>query len=205
MYDPLVVDKFIEVLGELAHTEPERSPSDMYQGSSFCEVSGDCYGYGTSSLFQFDALIRNETSLLQMASLAIEFLKARTGAHAGVFYLNDVKSLQLIAKVVRPKSLVTLNGLCISLGHRVSGWVGANRKPILNADAALDLGDAARRNSLTSSLSTAIVYQDSLLGVVTLYGDQFQESDQRMCENVTKIIAERTLDNPVSGVQMRRL
>jgi GAF domain-containing protein len=82
-----------------------------------------------------------------------------------------------------------LAGIRIPRGQRLSGWVAANKQTILNSDPVLDLGDVARamRPRLHSCLSTPLITDGDLLGVLTLYTGQreaFSEDHRRVVEAV---------------------
>jgi GAF domain-containing protein len=55
------------------------------------------------------------------------------------------------------------------MGDRLTGWVGANHQPIVNSDAALDLGAIAEAASLQTCMSVPLLRGESLVGVLTLY------------------------------------
>jgi diguanylate cyclase (GGDEF)-like protein len=80
------------------------------------------------------------------------------------------------------------------LGQRLSGWVGANRQTISNSDATLDLGDVAKAPSVRvrTCLSTALLVEDELVGVLSLYSSEpngFSEDHKRIIEAVARQIA----------------
>jgi len=87
-----------------------------------------------------------------------------------------------------------IRGLRIGVGQRLSGWVAANRQTILNSDATLDLGDIARFLSppLRTCLSTPVLLNDELIGVLSLYSvdaNGFSDDHQRVIEIVARQIA----------------
>ena len=88
-----------------------------------------------------------------------------------VFYLYDARADELEAKHATGEATSVVKGLRIPLGQRLSGWVAANRQTILNSDPSLDLGEVARcvTPRLRSCLSTPLLCDDSLVGVLTLY------------------------------------
>ena len=84
-----------------------------------------------------------------------------------------------------------------SRGQRLSGWVAANRRTILNSDPVLDLGDASRSLTprLRSCLSTPLLERGQLVGVLSVYSPQqaaFSEDHKRIIEvigrQVSKVI-----------------
>jgi diguanylate cyclase (GGDEF)-like protein len=80
----------------------------------------------------------------------------------------------------------------IQLGQRLSGWVAANRQTISNSDAALDLGDIDLGITLKSCMSSALVADDTLVGVLTFYSPEpngFDEDHRRIIEATGRQIA----------------
>jgi len=87
-----------------------------------------------------------------------------------------------------------IRGIRIALGQRLSGWVAANRQTISNSDASLDLGDVARSSALRlrSCISTPLVFNDNLVGVLSLYSTKsngFNDDHRRIIEVVARQIA----------------
>jgi putative nucleotidyltransferase with HDIG domain len=73
----------------------------------------------------------------------------------------------------------------IALGRGVTGWVAANKRPLANADAELDLGDVAGliRPPLRLCLSVPLVQNGELAGALTAYSPYgFSEMDRRVIE-----------------------
>ena len=62
------------------------------------------------------------------------------------------------------------------LGHKVSGWVAANGRPVINADSTLDFDDLLKNVEprFRSLLSVPLPLLDRTIGVVTLYAFQEQ-------------------------------
>ncbi len=70
-------------------------------------------------------------------------------------------------------------------GERVTGWVGANQQPAVNAAAELDLGDAAARAGLQCCLSLPMSSSQGLIGVLTVYSTRqhaFNEIHVDICK-----------------------
>src|SRR6185503_9435573 len=110
----------------------------------------------------------------------------------GVLFLNDVTTNELEAAYAFGDSSEFVRGLKIPLGQRLSGWVAVNRQTIMNSDAVLDLGDIARAAGLRSCLSTPLVSNDHILGVISLYStavDGFTEAERSAIE----VFAQRTV------------
>ena len=94
-----------------------------------------------------------------------------------------------------------LRGASVALGERLTGWVAANRQPIINSDAALDLD--ARVNAITPPLSRCIsvplMAGEALVAVLTLYTaapDGFTADHGRLIQIVAPHLA-RAIDAAV--------
>ena len=113
-------------------------------------------------------------------------------AAVGVVDLEDASIGELEARHAVGLGAATVKGMKVTLGQRLSGWVAANRRTILNSDAALDLGDFDLGKALKSCISTVLVAQESLVGVLTLYSTEvngFDEDHRRIIEGTSRQIA----------------
>jgi len=111
-----------------------------------------------------------------------------------VFYDYDARSETLTAVAASGDDGPLLGGLRMPVGERLSGWVAANRRPMVNADPMLDLHDtAAAKLPLKSCLSLPLLSNGQLLAVLTLYADvesAFEGSQQALLELVGPEVAE---------------
>ncbi|MGE5245879.1 MAG: HD domain-containing phosphohydrolase [Betaproteobacteria bacterium] len=85
-------------------------------------------------------------------------------------------------------------GLTIGVGLRLTGWVAAHRKTIVNSEAALDLGNVAAtlRPAPQLCLSTPIAAGRQLLGVLTVYSTgarPFAAKDVALLEMLAGLLA----------------
>jgi putative nucleotidyltransferase with HDIG domain len=207
MYDPLVVDTFIRVHPSIAPgpTEGGPSPGVLY------EIAGS----GRALPSQSNSPMLDELTVGAEEMLMLYELTRALAGHVGtsaagdaiarhlgrlipcslcVFYVCDPASNELDARHVAGEGASLVRGMRITLGQRLSGWVAANRQTISNSDPALDFGDTARSSELRlrSCLSTSIVFEDQLVGVLSLYSDEtdgFNKGHQRIIEVIAKHMA----------------
>jgi len=111
-----------------------------------------------------------------------------------VLYLNDTLTAELVAANGLGDAWSLVRGLRIPIGQWLSGWVAANRQLISNSDPTLDLGATAQALSpwLRSCLSVPVLFEDELLGVLTLYSiteNGFDHSHQHIAEKVAHHLA----------------
>ena len=208
MYDPLIVDTFIAV--HSAHSPPTQASMTTQpslaqitnsaqpvateaEGSSFDEIASSADE--TQTLFELARSVGGQVSIEEVADVITKHLRRLVPASLYVFYMYDVSSCELDAKAAIGDNASLIRGARISLGQRLSGWVAANRQTILNSDAMLDLGEAARSGGvrLRTCLSTPLLFEDELIGVLTLYSDAvdgFTDNNRRVLEAAAPQLAQ---------------
>jgi putative nucleotidyltransferase with HDIG domain len=205
MYDPAVVDAFVQlrfVQSEASY--PGDPASDGVGGGRGIIVAAHAGGETP-----FDEITASAEEMLTVYEFARNLPAHTTLSHAGdalgthlrrviphavcALFLVDRTTNDVVATHVVGQDVAWLQNLRIERGHGISGWVAANRQTVANADAALDLGDHAHahlsgtQRVLRRTLSTPVVSQQELIGVLTLYGtaDQvFSDQHQRLIEVV---------------------
>jgi GAF domain-containing protein len=126
-----------------------------------------------------------------------------------VIYQYDTQ-LGLFARAASGVHEKAVEGLIIGLGLRLTGWVGAHRATIANSEAALDLGNIASqlRPLPHLCLSTPIVDNDQLAGVLTLYSTTsapFTPTDIALFEMVARLVAPRLGTQVLGGSVAQRV
>ena len=86
-----------------------------------------------------------------------------------VVYLLSPDGRMLTAEHASGPLAAAVAGMSIEVGQKLSGWVAAHRRTIVNSDAQLDLCDVVRDINPHSCLSTALCDGDTLAGVLTVY------------------------------------
>ena len=195
MYDPLVVDTFIAVHEEIkpemfatrsglpSHALKEITSSTLNAGSP-----GDNVATGNTGKQGFDSAVvfSKQAKVADAVGVLSAQLMRVIPSQLCVFYSYD-RSIDSLEAMSAIGIFVPLHGFQIPLGQRLSGWVAANRQTIVNSDAVLDLGELAVRAEprLRSCLSSAMVFDDELLGVLTMYSTDasgFTEEHKRLLE-----------------------
>lgn len=98
------------------------------------------------------------------------------GASLAVFARDNTRSALNAAYAAGPLANA-INGQSIGIGQRVSGWVAANERTMVNADALLDLDREQARGSF--ALSVPMLVDGAVVGVLTLYAPKPFADDQR--------------------------
>ncbi len=220
MYDPLIVDLFIRVHTNLA---PNSLPVDLPR-EALSEIADSAHRATlVTNPLSGDQTPRTAGAILTIHNLAVMLTKPLTFKQSCdeivthleslvpstlcIFYIYDSNTDELESKYIGgDRSFVPL-GVRIPRGKKLTGWVAANRRTIINSDPILDLGDLARASStrLRSCVSTPITISgDELIGVLTLYSlleDAFTEEHGRIAE----AFGERTAPALKRAIQFGRL
>jgi diguanylate cyclase (GGDEF)-like protein/putative nucleotidyltransferase with HDIG domain len=197
MYDPLVVDTFLRVYKDIA---PLDEPAPTRVGltaitESVQPAAADASQPTTDegildadevlSIHQLARTLPKTIGLIQAADLVSAHLKRIFPAQLIAYFMYEPTQDRLRATHVVGDGAEHVLGMAIPTGHRLTGWVAANRQPILNSDPTLDLGDVSDRLPvvLKSCLSVPLVTDDQLVAVLTLYSssrDAFGTDHQRL-------------------------
>jgi putative nucleotidyltransferase with HDIG domain len=187
MYDPLVVDTFIAVKDRLESSSVHAASKleTVLTRDPALKIAAELRARLEGALAQHPEFVRVTTSLARS-------LVESTGAQLAVLFVKDHGCDELVSALVHSRGAAKLGPISVPVGGRVSGWVAANGRAILNADAALDLPTEAGELCLSRCLSAPIVAGSETHAVMTLYLDDargFSDHDMRLIE-----AAVRTLD-----------
>jgi putative nucleotidyltransferase with HDIG domain len=210
MYDPLVVDTFLRVFEQLAteasipqHSSeaeiismagrPTAKPLLPYTSDGLSNISAST----AEMLVLYDLAqgLMGRLEFIDAADLISKHLRRIVPASTCVFFLYDSDQDELVASHASGDNAPNFADLRIPRGQRLTGWVAANKQTILNSDPVLDFGEAARhfKPPLKSCLSTPLVTESQLVGVLTVYStvtDAFSEDHKRLIEVVARQVSQ---------------
>ena len=203
MYDPLIVDTFVRVYKEIA---PERICTDSESNASneigatqdvFLPINSPRLGEIAAgpdemlTLYELARALAGQASINDTGETIAKHLRRLIPFSLCVVYSYDAASDELEATYAMGDASSLVMGVKVQLGQRLSGWVAANRRTIINSEPTLDLGDIAEHLTprLRSCLSTPLLSDDQLVAVLTLYSanpDGFNEDHRRIIEVVAR-------------------
>jgi len=209
MYDPLVVDTFLQVYKDIAPPEDEfnqqrsglsaitRGSAPASDYSTFAAARLDDISASTEEmllLYEMAQALNGKLDLADVADLISKHLRRLVPATTCVFFLYDSNGDDLCVAHASGENSSHFADIRIAMGQRLSGWVAANRQTILNSDPMLDLGEVARalKPALRSCLSTPLQVNTELVGVLTAYStnrDAFSEDHRRIVEVVARQVS----------------
>jgi putative methionine-R-sulfoxide reductase with GAF domain len=208
MYDPMIVDAFLSVHLTIPTEIPRQGPpSDVLNTIARSRRAAPMNPHAPSTptdkaagademltVYELRKALTGLVGLDDAGDVIAKHLGRLVPASLFVFYIYDRATDELDARHVVGDDRAGILGLKIGMGQRLSGWVAANRQTILNSDAVLDLGEAAKAQSprLHTCLSTPLLLHGELIGVLSLYSaapDGFKDNHKRIIETVAHQVA----------------
>jgi putative nucleotidyltransferase with HDIG domain len=207
MYDPLVVDTFLNVCATLLEGV---GPHDRASSSLRAITEAAAPVILMDSRIRFEEIAASSDEMLTLFELArslsanmggqdatdliAKHLRRLVPSSVCVFFMLDEASDELVASYASGEHAALVKGLRVPRGQRLSGWVAANRQTIRNSDPVLDLGESARAMTPRprSSLSTPLITGQKLVGVLSLYSsnkDAYSEDHERIAEVVARQVS----------------
>ena len=205
MYDPLVVDTFIQGFahisaavttghdGQTGNGESKTTPTAA-EDSAWREIRANASE--AAALNECAASLARSSTVREALDIASRSLRHLTPATVYALYRYDAASDVFICDHAVSDSQGLLKGLTIKVSERVSGWSGATLQTSVNSDASLDLGRIAGLFSppLRSTISTPIILAERVVAVLTAYSPResaFTDVHQYSFEYVAALIATR--------------
>jgi putative nucleotidyltransferase with HDIG domain len=181
MYDPKVVDAFIELLPNLraegiAEPELQRAVTRIRDAAVTEPAPMPAAGsevHPMSAVSVVDSLARviaGAPRVADLARLITPELRAHSPGAEFVVYLASATGQRIVARATSGTLVQGAHDMSIVVGERISGWVAANRQQVVNSDARLDLGPLAQSPALQYCVATPMVDGDRVVGVLTGYG-----------------------------------
>jgi putative nucleotidyltransferase with HDIG domain len=202
MYDPDVVDTFMRVYRDIDVGTADSEQRDVLQritqarsdAPSAVEAPDGAGDIGASpALLAFVSLSRvasGEATLADVLALGSHLVADLVPGASGAWYVRADGEDKVIAVETFGPSRQALSGLTFTLGERLTGWVCAHGQPILNSDAALDLGNRADavQPPLKRCMSIPIAVRDNMTAALTLYSPDADAFDGRQGRLIQMIV-----------------
>ena len=159
MYDPKVVDAFLELLPTLraegaAEPELQRAvtrirDAAVTEPAPMASTGADAHPMAAVSVI--DSLARvvgGAPRAADLARLIAPELRTYSPGAEFIVYLASTTGQRIVARATSGAAVHGAHDMSIVVGERVSGWVAANRQQVVNSDARLDLGPLAQTSAL---------------------------------------------------------
>jgi putative nucleotidyltransferase with HDIG domain len=213
MYDPLVVDTFIRIhrdvkLNELKDaaapevlqriSQSHHPSTDTPETAVHEPVPAPAPSAVPSDVLAFVSLARLASGVVSMndvLALSTNLITHIVANASGAWFVVKESGDRLMVADAFGPCADRLRGYTIAMGQGLTGWVAANCQPIVNSDAALDLGNLAAHLDppLKSCLSVPLHMGQKVYGVLTLYSPDahaFDENQGRLIDMIAPHIAQ---------------
>jgi diguanylate cyclase (GGDEF)-like protein len=145
-------------------------------------------------LYELARGLSGRLDLADAADVISKHLRRIIPASTCVFYVYDSDADEMVAAHASGENSEHFKDVRIPRGQRLTGWVAANKQTIVNSDPVLDLGEVARvmQPRLRSCLSTPLLSNDELIGVLTVYSthrEVFTEDHKRIAEVIGRQVS----------------
>jgi hypothetical protein len=182
MYDPVIIDSFVSSY-ERIMPPPEASAHPVARTlgaarESLADHAGTASAHpteaATSEVLAVASLARalsGDASITDVGALTWMMLRQVVPCVSMALFTYDDKQDAVIAQHADGAHAGLLRGTRLALGAGIAGWSAANRRFVLNAQPAIDLGPAVTTLSppLRSSLTVPLSHQGAMTGVLSLY------------------------------------
>jgi hypothetical protein len=170
-YDPVVVEKFIELIPELRRGDASATASAKTDVSLVGGLARSTPRSGRDG----------DARALPLSSAQRNFIDEQVarmrGADACLFELNGVQDAVVVAHAT-PRIRRAVADLQTPMGAGISGWVAANRSTIRRAEPGLDIGELASAYMLNTCAGVPVFVRADLFGVLTVYFKDTTLSDE---------------------------
>ncbi len=183
MYDPMIVDAFIgarhtimpagdggahPVLRTLSEARDAIAPRAEAGANQAGDLAAASEVLAVASLAR---AVSGEAGIADVGALTWMMLRQVVPAVSMALFTYDEKRDELAVDYAAGCHAGSMRGTHMTVGAGVAGWAAANRRFVLNADPAIDLGapPATAGPPLLSSLTTPLLHEGALVGVVSLY------------------------------------
>jgi len=196
MYDPLVVDTFIDVFAEISPLaiqagQQARSFMPTLTGSSTSNPLEQIRTNAeqTTLLEECAQALRHSTSRRQATDIAAQFVGMLTPATVCALFVYESENDALTCVHSAGDSTVSLTGMVIKNGERTTGWAVAHDTVMANSPATLDLVDRAVMFSppLQMAIVAPLRRDGRVLGALSAYshtGEPFSDDHQYAMERI---------------------
>jgi putative nucleotidyltransferase with HDIG domain len=197
-YDAWVVDAFLGIVDRLEREENEAQRAGGTSATPLAlPAQLDVITATTAEEREFNELRRElplAPSLPAAAEVLFNHLRRVVPASTFALFVPDSEKNELVVAASQGIGSSAVEGLCIAIGDRISGWALAHKQAVLNSNAALELGPVARTfaTPLRYALAVPILNGTSSAasGVITAYASEPFDSDhRRMLESAATLFA----------------
>jgi putative nucleotidyltransferase with HDIG domain len=205
-YDPWVVNGFLEILDRLEVIEAAEAKKALAQPApGLTRVQLQIIHAARAEdreIIRLKRDLRAASSAQRVVDLLLDRLQPIVPVLTLAMYLPLNDSIDLYCSACAGLGATAIAGTRVPIGERITGWVYVNRQAIVNAEAALELSEAARRSSpvsLSHALVAPMLDAGRCGGVIALFAaEPFSVDHQRLVETAVSLLPRGVLSAAAS-------
>lgn len=125
------------------------------------------------AVYEISQTLGRSLNVRETLQLLAEKIRSFVPYHACAIYLISARNNLLHPHYVAGAFKNVLDAVEIRVGEGVSGWVAANRQPLLNVSPGPDFQDIpVLRSAFKNALAVPLSHERNVVGVITLYSDR---------------------------------
>jgi putative nucleotidyltransferase with HDIG domain len=202
-YDPAVVDAFVTCYERIMpprdvaprHTAPEGPSPNTEEVPA---AAGDSVTDALLALASLSRALAGDAKLCDVGALLWVLLRQIVPGDSMALFLPDEQQDHVVIRCAAGLHASALRGVTRPTAMGIAGWAAVNRKSVLNAEPALDLGFRAESApALRSCIVTPLVESDALVAVLAIYSKNaagFTEDHLRLLEVLGPSLAAALVD-----------
>lgn len=188
MYDPLIVDRFIATKDELSEAigDAPATPSNLEGLLRPVLPPSPEPEAGSARAIASALSVVTKLELRQAVRTVLTAVNKETACVLSVAYLKDKSRDELVTIDALGHNADNLIGITVPIGSKVSGWVAANGRAILNTDARLEIPMAIGTANLICA-ALPIHFATEIAGVLVVVRKQtqpFESGEIEYLENI---------------------
>jgi len=207
-YDPKVVDAFVACYERImpprdaeasAAVSPEAAEPTSEEGPA---IGGEGVSDALLALASLSRALAGDAKLCDVGALLWMLLRQIVPGDAMALFLPDETQDHVVIRYAAGLHAPLMRGVTRPTAMGIAGWAAVNRRPVLNAEPALDLGRRAESApALRSCVVVPLVESDALVAVLAIYSKHaagFTEDHLRLLEVLSSRLAAALIDAAIA-------
>jgi len=188
--------------GDAAVAAPVAAETAMPKVEEGPSIGGDGVTEALLAVASLSRALAGDANLSDVGALLWMLLRQVVPADAMALFLPDAEQDHVVIRYAAGQHASALRGVSRPTTVGIAGWVAVQRRSVLNAEPALDLGFRAESApALRSCVVTPLVESDALVAVLALYSKNtagFTDDHLRLLEVLSPRLAFALVDAAIS-------
>ena len=206
-YDPAVVDAFVTCYERIMPPRDEAPRRAVVEtpvpaADEAPAIGGEGVTDALLALASLSRALSGDAKLCDVGALLWMLVRQIVPADAMALFLPDEQQDHVVIRYAAGVHAASLRGVTRPTAMGIAGWAAVNRRSVLNAEPALDLGlRAESAPALRSCVVTPLVDSDAVVAVLALYSKTaagFTEDHLRLLEVLGPRLAAALVDAAIA-------